>query len=169
MTTNPRDFVCFASAFAYETAPNITHMTLDGQRTACGRTDWATTEGWHKDGPRLPSVPQGLLPIAGSGQGEGAPVTAKKSSGRATFWSIWRMPIAFLAGTLFLLGVQRATGQKAGVRFSEDTTPACGYRLNAKTCEMTCHSLDITHEVVNNDEFYVIRCDESRTGAVTTL
>ena len=46
-----RDLVCFASAFAYESATNITHMTLDGERTACGRTGWATTEGWHPNGP----------------------------------------------------------------------------------------------------------------------
>ncbi len=46
-----RDLVCFASAFAYEGAMNITHMTLDGIRTACGRTNWATTEGWHDMGP----------------------------------------------------------------------------------------------------------------------
>ncbi|MHB8734245.1 MAG: hypothetical protein ACYC6M_02970 [Terriglobales bacterium] len=45
------DFVCFASSFAYETAPNITHLTLDGERTACGRVDWMTTEGVHPDGP----------------------------------------------------------------------------------------------------------------------
>lgn len=46
-----KDMVCFASAFRYESAPNITHMTLDGERTACGRRDWATTEGWLDDGP----------------------------------------------------------------------------------------------------------------------
>lgn len=43
--------VCFTSSFAYESAPNITHLTLDGERTACGRTDWATREGWIDDGP----------------------------------------------------------------------------------------------------------------------
>lgn len=46
-----KDLVCFSSAFAYESAPNITHMTLDGARTACGRTNWATKEGWHANGP----------------------------------------------------------------------------------------------------------------------
>ena len=46
-----RDMVCFASAFAYEGAENITHMTLDGERTACGRKGWATTEGWIHYGP----------------------------------------------------------------------------------------------------------------------
>lgn len=46
-----RAFVCFASAFAYESAPNITHMTLDGVRTACGRKEWMTVEGWWPDGP----------------------------------------------------------------------------------------------------------------------
>lgn len=46
-----RDLVCFHSAFAYEGAPNITHMTLDGVRTACGRSGWATLEGWHPNGP----------------------------------------------------------------------------------------------------------------------
>ena len=48
---NVRDLVCFASAFRHESAQNITHMTLDGKRTACGRTDWATSEGWHSNGP----------------------------------------------------------------------------------------------------------------------
>jgi hypothetical protein len=43
--------VCFASAFAYEGAQNISHMTLDGERTACGRTSWETTEGWRPTGP----------------------------------------------------------------------------------------------------------------------
>lgn len=46
-----KDLVCFASAFAYENAPNVTHMTLDGERTACGRTEWAASEGWHDMGP----------------------------------------------------------------------------------------------------------------------
>jgi hypothetical protein len=46
-----KDLVCFESAFAYEGAQNITHMTLDGHRTACGRAAWATTEGWHPNGP----------------------------------------------------------------------------------------------------------------------
>jgi hypothetical protein len=49
--TDGRDLVCFASAFAYESAPNITHMTLDGKKTACGRIDWQTSEGWHPNGP----------------------------------------------------------------------------------------------------------------------
>lgn len=38
--------MCFASAFAYESAPCISHITLDGVRTACGRTGWQTEEGW---------------------------------------------------------------------------------------------------------------------------
>lgn len=46
-----KDFVLFKSAFAYESALNITHITLDGERTACGRTGWATNEGWDKNGP----------------------------------------------------------------------------------------------------------------------
>lgn len=46
-----RDLVCFAKSFSYENAPNITHMTLDGEKTACGRTGWVTTEGWHSNGP----------------------------------------------------------------------------------------------------------------------
>lgn len=46
-----RDLVCFESSFAYESAPNITHMTLDGKKTACGRRGWATSEGWHSNGP----------------------------------------------------------------------------------------------------------------------
>lgn len=36
----------FASSFAYENAPNIDHITLDGERTPCGLTGWATEEGW---------------------------------------------------------------------------------------------------------------------------
>lgn len=51
MSQNKRDLVCFRSAFAYESAPNITHATLDGERTLCGRTDWITSEGWHEMGP----------------------------------------------------------------------------------------------------------------------
>ena len=51
MPRDPRDFVCFASSFRREGAPNITHMTLDGIRTACGRTGWKTGEGWVPDGP----------------------------------------------------------------------------------------------------------------------
>lgn len=43
--------VCFASAFAYESAPNITHMTLDGEKTSCGRRGWITDEGWSNLGP----------------------------------------------------------------------------------------------------------------------
>lgn len=46
-----KDLVCFESGFAYESAPNISHMTLDGERTACGRKNWATTEGWAAIGP----------------------------------------------------------------------------------------------------------------------
>lgn len=46
-----KDLVCFESAFRHEGSLNITHMTLDGVRTACGRTNWATTEGWHSNGP----------------------------------------------------------------------------------------------------------------------
>lgn len=46
-----RDLVCFESAFRYEGAPNITHATLDGERTLCGRSGWATTEGWYDLGP----------------------------------------------------------------------------------------------------------------------
>lgn len=63
------DLVCFESAFAYEGADNITHLTLDGEKTACGRRDWATSEGWHVQGPdclvcrktweRLPSNERG--------------------------------------------------------------------------------------------------------------
>ena len=53
MTAYPnKDLVCFESAFRYESAPNITHITLDGKRTACGRTtERCTTEGWHANGP----------------------------------------------------------------------------------------------------------------------
>lgn len=47
--TPKADVVCFRSAFAYESAPNITHATLDGERTLCGRKDWATSEGWRRD------------------------------------------------------------------------------------------------------------------------
>lgn len=41
-----RNVVLFRSAFAYERAPNITHITLDGEKTACGRRGWETEEGW---------------------------------------------------------------------------------------------------------------------------
>lgn len=46
------DLVCFASSFARdgsrggEESPNITHATIDGKRTLCGRTGWITSEGW---------------------------------------------------------------------------------------------------------------------------
>jgi len=48
-----KNVVLFASAFAYESAPNISHMTLDGEKTACGRRGWVTEEGWftHNYGP----------------------------------------------------------------------------------------------------------------------
>ena len=46
------EMVCFASAFAYESAPNITHLVLDGRdRTQCGRSGWMTTEGQVPYGP----------------------------------------------------------------------------------------------------------------------
>lgn len=44
--TPKADVVCFRSAFAYESAPKITHATLDGERTLCGRKNWETSEGW---------------------------------------------------------------------------------------------------------------------------
>lgn len=44
-----RNYVLFASAFRYDAAPNIAHVTLDGVRTLCGRTGWATEEGWQDD------------------------------------------------------------------------------------------------------------------------
>ncbi len=37
--------VLFTSAFAYESAPNISHVTVDGKKTLCGRGGWATEEG----------------------------------------------------------------------------------------------------------------------------
>lgn len=43
------DTVCFASSFARESSPNITHITIDGEKTLCGRRDWMTTEGWRPD------------------------------------------------------------------------------------------------------------------------
>lgn len=53
-----RDLVCFASSFRLSgerggvESPNITHATLDGKRTLCGRTGWETTEGWDEsNGP----------------------------------------------------------------------------------------------------------------------
>ncbi len=46
-----KSFVLFARAFAYEGAENISHITLDGERTACGRVGWATVEGWQPIGP----------------------------------------------------------------------------------------------------------------------
>lgn len=57
MSAPARDLVCFASAFRLDgsrggvESPNITHATLDGVRTLCGRTGWMTTEGWHESGP----------------------------------------------------------------------------------------------------------------------
>lgn len=52
MTEYPEmDLVCFASSFAYASAPNITHLTLNGTHTACGRTGWYTSEGRHPNGP----------------------------------------------------------------------------------------------------------------------
>ena len=46
------EMVCFASAFAYESAPNITHLVLEGRdRTVCGRRGWMTTEGQVPGGP----------------------------------------------------------------------------------------------------------------------
>lgn len=41
-----KSYVLFRSSFAYDSAPNISHITLDGETTACGRKDWITTEGW---------------------------------------------------------------------------------------------------------------------------
>lgn len=46
-----RDLVCFSSAFRHPGADNITHLTLDGEVTACGRRDWITSEGMHPNGP----------------------------------------------------------------------------------------------------------------------
>jgi len=46
-----RELVCFTSSFAYESAPNISHATLDGARTLCGRSDWATGDPWSNVGP----------------------------------------------------------------------------------------------------------------------
>ena len=52
MSTYPKKaLVCFAAAFAYEGAQCISHMTLDGVKTACGRAEWFTTEEWHSNGP----------------------------------------------------------------------------------------------------------------------
>ena len=37
-TTHPtRTYVLFRSSFAYEAAPNISHETVDGVKTLCGR------------------------------------------------------------------------------------------------------------------------------------
>jgi hypothetical protein len=43
--------VCFASSFRSESSDNITHATLDGERTLCGRSGWETSEGWSDLGP----------------------------------------------------------------------------------------------------------------------
>lgn len=48
---NMRQMVCFARSFAYESADNISHATLDGKRTLCGRTGWVTTDPWNDFGP----------------------------------------------------------------------------------------------------------------------
>lgn len=52
-----RDFVCFSASFrlsgvrgGVETL-NVTHATLDGVKTLCGRSGWYTSEGWHDLGP----------------------------------------------------------------------------------------------------------------------
>lgn len=45
-----KNVVLFAKAFSYEGAMNISHITLDGERTACGRTGWETEEGWSTNG-----------------------------------------------------------------------------------------------------------------------
>lgn len=38
-------YVLFRSAFSYENAPNISHVTNEEQtKTLCGRTGWATSE-----------------------------------------------------------------------------------------------------------------------------
>lgn len=41
-----RTYVLFSSSFRYESAPNISHETVDGVRTLCGRkvADAATNE-----------------------------------------------------------------------------------------------------------------------------
>ena len=46
-----RYYVLFASAFRYETAPNIAHETIDKIRTLCGRkvSDAATFEPDSRD------------------------------------------------------------------------------------------------------------------------
>lgn len=51
--TDKADMLCFPSSFRHESAPNITHCTLDGVKTLCGRKveDAATTEGWIHWGP----------------------------------------------------------------------------------------------------------------------
>lgn len=46
-----RELVCFASSFAYGSAPNISHATFDGARTLCGRKGWVTTDPWCDIGP----------------------------------------------------------------------------------------------------------------------
>lgn len=52
-----RFYVLFESAFRLdgsrggEESPNITHATVDGQRTLCGRKGWATEEGWDDSNP----------------------------------------------------------------------------------------------------------------------
>lgn len=33
----PRTYVLFRSSFRYEAAPNISHETIDGAKTLCGR------------------------------------------------------------------------------------------------------------------------------------
>ena len=46
MGQDKRDLVCFASAFRINGSDNITHVTLNGEHTLCGRTVWGTSEGW---------------------------------------------------------------------------------------------------------------------------
>ena len=50
-TTDARKLVCFTSSFAYESADNISHATLDGKKTLCGRSGWATEDPWSDIGP----------------------------------------------------------------------------------------------------------------------
>lgn len=44
-----RDLVVFTSSFLG--GEPMTHATLDGRRTLCGRTGWETSEGWSAIGP----------------------------------------------------------------------------------------------------------------------
>jgi hypothetical protein len=58
-----RFYVLFTSSFRYEAAPNISHETVDKQRTLCGRTRTAphrTLSGQQRPRTGLQQLPEGF-------------------------------------------------------------------------------------------------------------